>query len=451
MYEAIIASLTNIRPHSNADRLVLATVCGEQVIVSKDKVEGELGVYFPCDGALSNEMLHYNNLYSDLKLNADPKKKGFFDAKGRVRAQNFRGEKSYGFWIEVDSLQWTGVDIKSLAEGEKVTSLNGQVVCTKWVSPKTKEVVQGRRGAKKFVRKTMLQPHFDTKQLRYNVGDIPKGSILYITTKAHGTSGRTGHVPVDITPTGFKGWWNRHFGWRFKKKFASKRVWEVVTGTRRVVLNPKAHTDTGFYQGRTFRIDIHRKLKELVIPKGLTLYYEIVGYQDNGRPIMHHSVEKVQDKKLKKGLKKWYGDVMNYSYGCDPSGRVALTGEGNCCKILVYRATVINEDGIVFELPWSEVKSFCSKKGLETVHEEVAPFIYLGNKGILLDMVEKMLEGPDPLDPRHLKEGVCVRVEGNPETKIYKDKSFTFKLLEGIIKDDPNSVDIEEVEDGKNE
>jgi len=40
-YTAIITPLRRIRPHSNADRLQLATVTGEQVVVGLDAKEGE--------------------------------------------------------------------------------------------------------------------------------------------------------------------------------------------------------------------------------------------------------------------------------------------------------------------------------------------------------------------------------------------------------------------------
>ena len=49
MYKAYITVLTNVRPHPNADRLLLADVFGNTVCVSTDYTEGQLGVYFPTD------------------------------------------------------------------------------------------------------------------------------------------------------------------------------------------------------------------------------------------------------------------------------------------------------------------------------------------------------------------------------------------------------------------
>jgi hypothetical protein len=50
------------------------------------------------------------------------------------------------------------------------------------------------------------------------------------------------------------------------------------------------------------------------------------------------------------------------------------------------------------------------------------------------------------LDNRHLKEGVCVRIDHyGIKPKVYKHKSFNFKVLEGIIKDS-GLVDTEEAQ-----
>jgi hypothetical protein len=60
-------------------------------------------------------------------------------------------------------------------------------------------------------------------------------------------------------------------------------------------------------------------------------------------------------------------------------------------------------------------------------------------------MVTGLGTGPSVLDPSHIKEGVCVRIEGGLNNKTYKFKSFEFKVLEGIIKDS-GVVDAEEAQ-----
>jgi len=47
-----------------------------------------------------------------------------------------------------------------------------------------------------------------------------------------------------------------------------------------------------------------------------------------------------------------------------------------------------------------------------------------------------LAEGPDVIDPSHIREGVCVRLENNGyNLRILKAKSFNFRVLESIEKD----------------
>ena len=58
-------------------------------------------------------------------------------------------------------------------------------------------------------------------------------------------------------------------------------------------------------------------------------------------------------------------------------------------------------------------------------------------------VIETYASGSSIIDPRHIKEGVCVRIEGGLNNQTFKFKSFEFKFLEGIIKDS-GVVDMEE-------
>lgn len=49
-------------------------------------------------------------------------------------------------------------------------------------------------------------------------------------------------------------------------------------------------------------------------------------------------------------------------------------------------------------------------------------------------------------DPKTLKEGVCVRLEHDGRTWVYKTKTNSFKVAEGIIKEtDDSAPDMEEI------
>ena len=64
----------------------------------------------------------------------------------------------------------------------------------------------------------------------------------------------------------------------------------------------------------------------------------------------------------------------------------------------------------------------------------------------LSNLVSDLEVGPSTLDHTHIREGVVVRVE-NPDgtTHFLKAKSYEFKVLEGIIKNNDSYVDMEEV------
>ena len=62
MYCGYVTKLKNVRPHSNADRLVLADVFDSTVIVGANSKEGDIVLYFPADSQLSIAYCEFNNL-----------------------------------------------------------------------------------------------------------------------------------------------------------------------------------------------------------------------------------------------------------------------------------------------------------------------------------------------------------------------------------------------------
>ena len=133
-YSAIVARV-NVRPHPNADRLQIGNVNGIQVIVGIDTQDGELGVYFPSDGQLSEEFAAANDLIR--RKNEDGTYSGgMFDVNRRVRAMNLRGIKSDGFWCPLDYFNFSAVSASMLKEGDSFTEINGIPICNKYVTPR---------------------------------------------------------------------------------------------------------------------------------------------------------------------------------------------------------------------------------------------------------------------------------------------------------------------------
>jgi hypothetical protein len=65
----------------------------------------------------------------------------------------------------------------------------------------------------------------------------------------------------------------------------------------------------------------------------------------------------------------------------------------------------------------------------------------------VLKEAECFYDGPDPIGKTHVREGVVVRILNRPTFTAYKHKNFSFKVLEGIIKDTAEAPDMEEAQE----
>ena len=193
-YKAIISKL-EIKPHGNADKLEIATAFNTEFVVGKDDfVTGDLAIVFLTDGQLDDEYCKQNCLYPVYGEDGKKIGGGFFDPKNRrVRAQGFRGVKSYGYVARIYSVEYTGYDTSKLKEGDSFDELNGHKICNKYETKATR-AFKGEKSLHRRRETEMLRMHPDTEQLKYYIDKITKGSILQVSLKLHGTSGRTGFV-----------------------------------------------------------------------------------------------------------------------------------------------------------------------------------------------------------------------------------------------------------------
>ena len=129
--------------------------------------------------------------------------------------------------------------------------------------------------------------------------------------------------------------------------------------------------------------------------------------------------------------------------------------------IYVYRMTMTNEDGDVVEYTPDFMRYRCEQMGVKCV-----PVMWKGtipnyellngeyNMGIEItsgDWIKRIAEmyydGPDPIGKTHVREGVVVRILNRPKFCAYKHKNFSFKVLEGIIKEIAETPDMEEAQE----
>lgn len=424
MYCGYVTRLKNVRKHPNADLLVLADVFDSTVVVGANSQDGDIVIYFPCDGQLSAEYCEYNNLLRKKDENGN-NIGGFLDPdKRNVKAIKLRGERSDGLVMPLSSLDYINKDLKDmLVVGDQITVLDGKEVCRKYI-PRGRRTVN-RAQTKKEKRKVnefpLFEEHRDTEQLDYNIAAFKPGDLVTLTLKMHGTSGRTAYLPSAGKNK------IEHFIFKLFPRY------KYVTGTRRVVL--QEFGEGGFYGDNAFRAAYHNFFKGK-LRKGETVYYEIVGYVNETTPIMGiANNKKMNDKEF---VKK-YGETTTFSYGCKP-------GES---KMYVYRMTYTSLDGTVIEYPWSLVKRRCEEMGATPVMD-LDRFIYT-NEQDLYARIDKWLDIDDPIGKTHVDEGVVARIEDRASFTAFKKKSYAFKVLEGIIKENADAPDIEEAQEVEEE
>ena len=461
-----VVEVNKLRPHSNADRLQIATFFGNDTCVGLDVQIGDMGIYFPSDLQLSVEFAEVNNLLRK-KDDAGNSIGGYMDeSKRNVTAIRLRGERSDGLFLPLTCLETFG-DVSALKEGDVINTFNGHEICCKYIPRRTHRQGGYSEGNKTRKKKVDVVPlfaeHADTEQLAYNLGAFKPGDEIEITLKMHGTSQRTGYLPV-FQENSFE--WDSYFKyllyalnpvkkWRlaYARKFAKPQYdWGYVSGTRRTVLE---NYDDGYYGSNEFR-EQHSKTFEGKLWKGETVYYEVVGFTHTGAPIMAEG----NNEKLGKDFVKQYGKTTVFSYGCDSVGGINHDGVpyGPESDIYVYRMTMTNEDGAVVEYTPDFMRYRCEQMGVKAVPVFFRGFIpqevgFFAD-GIPVtpgDWVDHMAchyyDGPDPIGKTHIREGVVVRILNRPKFCAYKHKNFSFKVLEGIIKDTAAAPDMEEAQE----
>lgn len=361
---AIVVRLENVRKHPNADRLKLATVLGTTVVVGLDAKDGDVVIYFDSNLRLSDAYLKSNNLYSNKELNTDTSKKGYFGSNGRVRAQKFRGEMSNGYVAEpytvLSALGMVEIDSAILEEtftpGVEFTHVNDVEICSKYIVQHGTPGQPGSRNRSKKTRRpasAMFHEHWDTHQLMRCYHNIPRGAVLYIEEKIHGTSGRTGHLMVHTNRPWYKPW-------------IPKQKWAPISGTRRL-----DHIGS--------HMPVERKeIEDMLAPKlhkGETVYFEIFGYEKSGAMIQ-----------------------TGFPYGCKP-------GE---YKVMLYRVTITTPDNFSYDLSREAVYHRADELGLLKPVVLNALMVDTDMEGPPAAMIcDQYIHGNSAWD-NHMKEGVVV-------------------------------------------
>lgn len=426
-YCATVVSVSRIIKLENCDNVQGALVSGYNVIVSKDVKENDIGIFFPVECQLSKEYLSDNNLYRNKELNVDKEKAGYFDENGRLRCMKFRGNKSEGLFMPLSSLSFVGINTSELKVNDSFDELNNIPICKKYFVETRNTSGKNDKRQNKVKRisrmiENQFRLHIDTEQLKRNMFKINPNDIVSITAKMHGTSAVISKVMVRKQLT-IKDRIAKYFGVNIVES-----EYDLIYASRNVIKNDNG--DCCNYYATDLWKENANKIKD-IIPNGITIYAEIVGYASANKHIQN-----------------------GYHYGCD--------NETN--ELYVYRITFTNVDGKVFEFNRPQIDEFCKNAGLKTTPlffygyaKDIYPNIVVDEKWH--DNVLSRLDADErfymnnimcPMNNKQVPaEGCVLRVEKLYDAEPYKLKNY--KFLEWETKQiDNGEVDIE-TEESKEE
>lgn len=342
-YLAKIVQISRLVPIEGADRIQLAVVDFQEVVVSKDVEVGDVMVYFPIESAINSEFISSLNAFRDKDLNVDKDKTGFFDERGRVKAVKLMkgAVKSMGYLVPIESLEaFSGVTGLVTHVGEEFDTIEGELILKKYrltrTAPSTTK--DGKKPKGNRIIENQVHLHVDSEHLGRNIHKIDPSDIISITKKLHGTSATYQHVQVKKELN-----WYESFLQKIGVNVVDKE-YDLIVTSRKVIKNKsfrKKSSQKHFY-GKdvwSYMAEVYN-LKE-ILPKGYSIYAEIVGYVPNTNSMIQGG----------------------YDYGCE-------AGEA---EMYVYRMTYTNTDGLVTELPMRFIREFCEKVGLKSV-----PILHMG-------------------------------------------------------------------------
>lgn len=430
-YLAKIVKIEHFKPHTDPEvtRLKCCVVDGFNIICGMDSQPG-LYVYFPTACCLNPDFLRFANLYRKKELNNDPEQSGMFEENGRVKAIRLRGELSEGFilpavMLENYVLSVTNIDLNCV-EGTEFDCVehDGKTfwINKKYIPKHTR--MPGAPGSKSDKGKqpkgldkiieNQFRFHYDTTLIKKCPHVIKPTDIISITEKVHGTSGISAYVLCKRPLT----WTQKIAKWLTGEEFDA---YDYLYSSRTVIKNQyyNKNVGTGFYG-----VDVWKYADDVVRPwlqKGMTAYYEIIGFLPNGGYIQ-----------------------KGYDYGCIPPKEGDVYQYGIHFKVLIYRITTTNVDGNVHEFSAREVQQWCNNNGLVAVNQyyygyaaqlypQLDPQEHWNENFLQLLANDKdfYMECDSPTcDNKVPHEGVVIKME-NMKSEAFKLKCFKFLDKEG--------------------
>jgi hypothetical protein len=503
-YRVVLCRPSNIRPIKGADRIVVASFAGCDVVVSvaDSKIEQDW-VYWPSDGQIPAEILTRLDLYQ--KRADGSKGGGFFCPKGRVKAQTFMGVSSDGFAMPLSKLEANGISValdpadSSLVKAMFFTAADGSSIM---IEPGTKYVpqifVRGQKVAdtrtqaeraanqqsnnlvKNSTTESMMPRHYDTahlnSSLNYIRNHLGPEVVLVATEKIHGTSQASSYYEEPVVIGGFKRFINKVCGWFSYKPFSdapivstwhrTRNIFFFTEGSGRGSSNDDRRNEVAKW-ANTWNRHIFNYFKPTMANLvGVRTYYEITGSNRVGKRYMAPHNWLLSDSTFKR-----YKSVMK---------ELPLNGKGGHesthdyhSRVFIYRIVLVERlaDGTNSD---RELNVLEQQELANSIIDQTSLIVSLVPRVATIDcsnpnwyqQLEDLMKTYDctlsVVDPTTIAEGFCLSfvdkstglASSHFGGRVLKYKGFAFKVGEGLCKDLADSgeaiADAEEEEAASN-
>lgn len=347
-FKVPVTAIREIKPHSNAEKLELATIYGFQVIVPKGAFkQGDVVIYCPVDAIIPAKV-------ETILFGPDSKVKL---TKGRIRQIRLRGLASQGMAIKPEDMYPLIADYAKANGKKEITIVPEQDLAeilgiTKY-EPGPKGLPQ-QPGIKRDKPKEnpLMHKYGGCENIKWQP-DFFEGQEVVVQEKLHGTNARYALLPNKPNTL-----WKRIlniFGLLPKQEFCY--------GSNNVQLQSKGYNN-GFYDENVYKKMIKQEQIDEKLKLGETIFGEIIGP----------------------------GIQANYHYGV-PEGKH---------RLVIFDVKVYDGEKSRFLDP-DEVRAFALERGFEMV-----PELYRGIYD--LEKARELTKGNSVYAPgQKVREGVVIK------------------------------------------
>lgn len=488
-YCCTIVKLGEVKPIPNYDSIGVTVVDNFTMVVRKDECkEGDILFYAANESELNHDFVSANNLFEigefDKNSNAeevakllaegknDEAKKlvGFFNKYGRVKMIRLGGTPSFGFLFSQNAMaKWDKSISKINMEdyiGVEFDTVNGVEFCKPYV-PRIKEPKVNEHHGPHYKRhKRILKKierilpgefafHYDTQSVERNAFKLDPNDVVDISVKCDGTSFIMGNLKVReprirMTHISFIDEllvrlflklpekyqrWDEHYEDIYSSRNRIRSKNEHYSSKN----NQFVHEDDGKCpHGLDLVFEQYGTLLKGMIPEGITIYGEVIGYVPNSSTGIQTRGGKVYDYGCKSGENKLmiYRVTQNYLDGTTREYEIWEVIQFT--KILVANNPQIKDK--IFELPVLYHGKLCDLyPDIDTQNHWHENFVARMKQ----DKDLFKMECKEPLCKNSVwREGVVIRKENDPIKEAFKLKCANYLKAEsddiskGIVSED---------------